>query len=70
MSYCRFGPDSDLYLWRGTDGKIVCSWCSLCPDDEWWEGSPEEAVTHVRLHLMAGLKVPDDVLERFNKDQI
>ena len=31
MSYCRFGDDSDVYLYDSFNGNIVCCVCRLTP---------------------------------------
>lgn len=60
MSFCRWGPDSDLYLFEATEGFVCCG----CPINNIsiTLDSLEELINHVKIHITKGDKVPDYVL--------
>ena len=59
MSYCRFGPDSDLYVIETIDG-YQCIACKLLDDDyaTWSTEDAGELYSHLLDHQEAGHKVP------------
>jgi hypothetical protein len=59
MSYCRFGPDSDVYVYSNLDGKVECCWCALSETRETVPLTREEMLAHLWDHEQAGHKVPD-----------
>ena len=63
MSYCRWGDDSDLYIFGDGDGWACCN-CSIAVDA--YFGTLAELKAHVQLHIDAGHKVPDYVMDRIN----
>lgn len=69
MSYCRMGPDSDVYVYRRVeDNMLECCGCKLndntrvfdCPTDE-------EMLNHLKHHLSTGHQVPAAALERLER---
>ncbi len=66
MSYCRFGPDSDLYVVRTGDGYQ----CICCPSEEgddyksWYGDTLEDLLNHLVDHVGEGHKVPHAAMER------
>lgn len=101
MAYCRFGEDSDVYIYEHVDGNFECCACSLAKleksifttglseDDPrrklfgdisvceicGGEGCVEcmipgnntfstrtELIAHIKEHIKAGHKVPEDVI--------
>ncbi len=75
MSYCRFGDDSDVYLYQTVTGRFECCACKLLgldrrflPDFELRKskelGNLAHALTHLMKHKKKGHKVPDYALGR------
>ena len=60
MSYCRFGPDSDVYMYPRTDGSIVCSMCALpvFKNSTMVFEFPYQALQHLQTHLKHNHRVP------------
>lgn len=66
MSYCRFGDDSDVYLYHHINGSYECCSCRLMGFEK---GSGmhkskkmsnlNEALVHLMKHKKKGHKVPD-----------
>lgn len=67
MSYCRKGPESDVYIYDGADG-IVCCHCLLGPDfvttDDDVTRAANQMLEHVEAHKKAGHKVPAGAIDR------
>ena len=65
MSYARFGPDSDVYVYASGsvtgDDRIVCCACHLIGGgySTLW---PMAMVEHLRSHVAAGHRVPADAI--------
>jgi hypothetical protein len=59
MSYCRFGPDSDVYVYPVGGGKVECCWCALSETRETVSLTRGEMLAHLWDHEQAGHKVPD-----------
>lgn len=76
MSYCRFGKDSNIYLYRDVLGCWICCSCPLSP--ELIDGigihksialvSLEEVKAHLEAHQEAGHLVPDYAFERIERE--
>jgi hypothetical protein len=64
MAYCRFGADSDVYLYASVHGGFHCCGCRFLesPDSEVME-TAKAAWSHLRKHLSAGHKVPKYALD-------
>lgn len=70
MSYSRFGPNSDVYVYAHADGFIECCMCSLYPHNfdsfdeplNWDYHSIEDIVNHMKEHVKAGDNVPSRLL--------
>lgn len=74
MSYCRFGPDSDVYVYGGCD-SIVCCACHLGPYDEAsgyacneFTGNNKEMLAHLVEHVKAGHKVPERAIQWLSRE--
>lgn len=71
MSYCRFGPDSDLYVYPDVGGYFCCCACPFLDD----LGSErlytiEGLIEHLRLHEEAGHRAPyDRIRERLDAER-
>ena len=65
MSYCRFGPDSDLYVVPTMDG-YQCIACKLLDEDyaTWSTEDAGELYSHFLDHRDAGHKVPISAIKR------
>lgn len=61
MSYARFGPNSDVYVYSDVSGYIACCGC-LLGDREDFHSIPE-IVTHMGDHAAAGHKVHPALLD-------
>ena len=73
MSYCRFGDDSDVYLYEHVDGFYECCSCRLMKFEK---GLPfdmheskkllnlSEVLAHLLKHKKKGHKVPDYAFKR------
>lgn len=67
VSYARFGPGSDVYVYRSVNGDgYVCCGCSL---DDWYTvDDPGEMLAHLHQHEEAGQMVPSHTLERLERE--
>lgn len=70
MSYVRFGPDSDIYVYAGGDHQgrshLVCYGCAL--GNLWDFYCPDTFLDHMRAHVDAGHKVPGHMLDPDRRD--
>ena len=71
MSYCRLGPESDVYMFNHVDGGIECCICAFQP----YPGpgsirfsTPQEALEHLMKHREAGHKVPQSVIDAIGEE--
>jgi hypothetical protein len=62
MSYCRFGNDSDVYVYLDVSGYLCCCGCSL--KDDWKYFSTDDLLAHLSEHDDAGHDVPPDAIEQ------
>jgi len=68
MSYCRFGEDSDVYVFEHVDGGWMCCGC-------WLDGRSTTTKTrggmlaHLRKHRLAGHQVPKDAVSRLREER-
>ena len=68
MAYCRFGEDSDVYIYP-TEDCIVCCGCALEGGDRTEFIFRRDAVRHLRMHQSWGHKVPGYAI-RFLEEEI
>ena len=63
MSVCRFGDQSDVYVFYSTHGGIECCRCDLLDGNHF--NAPDEAgmIAHLEAHLAAGHRVPQEAFE-------
>jgi hypothetical protein len=66
MAYCRFGRDSDVYVFE-TEGGIECCRCSLA-GGTFEAGGAAEMIEHLLEHRTAGHAVPDEALVELRED--
>jgi len=69
MSYCRFGEDSDIYLYPHVYGDYICCACRL----RGTFGSTvlitlAEVLEHLQAHRDVGHKVPEYAFERIRTE--
>lgn len=67
MSYARFSPDSDVYVYFNGEGTYTCCGCKLRRDD-WDHATPEKILAHLAEHEKAGHMVPTHCTKRLKKD--
>lgn len=72
MSYCRFGPDSDVYLYRtlyGNDIRWECCACSMeKPFGSTISKTLKEALVHLHDHEKRGDRVPAGAINRLRRE--
>jgi hypothetical protein len=65
MSYCRVGPDSDVYVYPNVYGIVII----VCYGGEsYQEKTPHDALVRLKTLSDNGLKVPKRALERLRKE--
>jgi hypothetical protein len=75
MSYARWGEDSDVYAYDA-GSVLVCCWCRLLrhddngPEPDFECNTPLGMIKHLKEHKALGHKVPDEALERLEKEAI
>lgn len=62
MSYCRFGPESDVYVFPTVNG-LECCQCRETGDSFFALGHLE-MLLHLKRHIEHGDLVPDSAMER------
>lgn len=66
MSYCRIGPDSDVYLYKSGDNEWNCCICPVHMFERYT--SINEILKHLLELKKAGHKVPDYAIERLEQE--
>lgn len=68
MSYCRFGDDSDVYVYYACKG-LCCCMCFLNSDreDEHFH-KRSEMINHLKQHKKRGHKVPPRAMKRLKEE--
>lgn len=64
MSYCRFGADSDVYVYASGRGDFVYCQCPSKNGDVVLRRR-KLMLAHLLDHRAGGLMVPDDAIKRF-----
>ena len=67
MSYCRFGPASDVYLYPAHNG-IVCCACRLNDGESIHGMNRVDALEHLAAHELHGDSVPKHATERLRRE--
>jgi hypothetical protein len=64
MSFARFGPESDVYVYAHVGGFVQCCGCLLGDflGDDWDYHSAADVVAHMQEHVDAGHRVPQHLL--------
>jgi hypothetical protein len=74
MSYCRFGEDSDVYVYPHVDGFLCCCACRLqaIRHGGWYKDfitfSVARMLKHLRQHKKRDHKVPKHAVKRLRKE--
>jgi len=74
VAYCRFGKDSDVYVFQAEDGSYICCGCDFDGGPVPNEGyglafsSPGQLLKHLLAHQAAGHQVPEKALERLAEE--
>jgi len=69
MSYCRFGKDSDVYVYYSIYGQYECCGCNLRESQEFSVfDTAKEMVSHLNIHKINGEKVPQYAIDRLIED--
>lgn len=68
MAYCRFGPDSDVYLYASIYGGVDC--CGVHEGEgSFRTNSVDEMIEHLHQHEAKGDKVPPRVIPRLKEEK-
>ena len=62
MSYARFGPDSDVYVFLNVHGFFECCGCILREETGYSFTSTADLIKHLERHKAEGHKVPDEAI--------
>jgi len=68
MSYCRMGPDSDVYLYADINGGWSCCGCAFVESSTARFYSLEHVFDHMVEHRQAAQKVPERVFDRLRRE--
>lgn len=72
MSYCRKGPESDVYVYQTEveEGvyEYVCHECPAWYGNDRYDSTPQGMIEHLRFHQFWGDKVPDSAFIRLSKE--
>jgi hypothetical protein len=70
MSYARFSPDSDVYVYMSGDGVFTCCGCKLKDYDlnPMWDYGGSRILDHLQEHIEAGHKVPQYCIEAIKEE--
>jgi hypothetical protein len=63
MALCRFGSDSDVYVYYSIHGGIEGRGCQLVANGMLNVPSEERMLAHLEEHRLAGHRVPDVAFE-------
>ena len=66
MSYCRFGTESDVYVFMCITGALECCACRLDGPQRFL--STQAMIDHLDAHRAAGHKVPDRAIARLREE--
>jgi hypothetical protein len=72
MSYCRFGPKSDVYVYEDVSFGLRCCGCLLKPDvfgSENFNRDASALIQHLRDHIDAGHKVPEWLIGALERER-
>ncbi len=70
MAICRFGDDSDVYVFHNVHGGIECCGCRLSDASEFNARTEAAMIAHLEQHKTAGHKVPLEAFEELAHPEI
>ena len=71
MALCRFGDDSDLYVYYSVYGGIICCHCRLMERPADLKADNErEMIAHLEMHMARSHKFPQDVFEQLANPEL
>lgn len=69
MSYCRFGEDSDVYVFENNNGYYECCACMF---EEGYNSyrtvKTKDMINHMKKHEKMGHKVPKRVIQHLEEE--
>lgn len=68
MSYSRWGPNSDVYVF-GVEHGIECCNCNINGFGSVVVRGPADMLEHLADHIIAGHKVPADAIAELEAEQ-
>ena len=68
MSYCRFGPKSDVYVFPIKTGEYECCVCALADGENVTLHNITSMLTHLQGHRDAGHMVPEYAFKRLREE--
>jgi len=70
MSYCSFGEDSDVSVFRDPKVKMAiwCDWCKLVGPTGFIALSEKEMINHLLEHRKEGHKVPESTIQKLKEE--
>jgi len=66
MSYCRFGDDSDVYVYATFEDTYECCACRLSIN--WGHKTAADMIAHLEKHRATGHLVPQYAIDRLRGD--
>jgi len=63
LAICRFGDDSDVYVFYSIRGGLECCGCRLSASSEFIAGDEAEMIAHLEQHKTAGHRIPPEAFE-------
>jgi hypothetical protein len=68
MAYCRFGDDSNVFMYGTLSSRIKCCMCMFGPKEPTEFDNPKEAMEHLMKHIDAGHRVPGEAVEKLKSE--
>lgn len=68
MAYCRYGWDSDIYVYATGGGMMTCHGLGHADVDATYMGTPQQMYEHMTAHATAGHRVPQRALDRLREE--
>jgi hypothetical protein len=65
MSYCRWGPDSDVYLFMAADDQLHCCHCGLSlpgTRTDFVAKDHRDMLSHLVRHVEGGHRIPAEAI--------
>lgn len=68
MAFCRFGAESDVYVFEAEADQFICCRCALRESGD--TVAPDQAgmVAHLLAHRAAGHRVPQNALDELRAE--